>query len=414
MAEIGADPEQLDSLAEELQRAAGALGASGGRLDRSLDGAPWWGPDARRFRAEWRGRHGSLRAAADTLRSASLRLRAEAETQRAASESTGPVLAAPAMPLRSERWQLDLGVGAAIDVGVQGSLTVDDLPGPTSRVTLELDGSIGAGAGLGGGVELHGAEALGGEGRADAEAAVVSSSSSTWIVADDDALEFGRARAAEAAVDLVPGMATARSGLQSLLGLVPPSPEASTAMVGVALTATATGTAGPLSGRARGADAAQVGVRRRDGGTSLVLHLEGAGAASVPGMLFGESAPHRETVAVESDIEVFPAHDGTRSVVITSTSLHDDEATRSVTTIRLDDAAASAALDDAWDDLARGDLDAAARRLRGLDDAVRSVQVTSATGEVSSSARGATATASDGARAQGGAEITHRRIDWQR
>jgi hypothetical protein len=414
MAEIGADPEQLDSLADELQRAAAALSASGGSLDRRLQGASWWGPDARRFRVGWQGQRGSLRAAADTLASTARRLRAEAGEQRAASEATSPGSVAPSMPLSSERWQLDLGAGAGIDLGAQGSLTVDDLPGPTSRVTLELDGAIGGGAGLGGGVELHGADALGGEARADAGAAVVSSGSATWVVADDEAVGFGRARAVEAAIDLVPGMATARSGLQSLLGHSPPSPESRTAMVGVALTVTAAGAAGPLSGRARGTTTAQIGVRRRGEDTSLVLHLEGAGAATLPGLLFGEPAARRDAAAVESDVEVFPARGGTRTVVITSTSLHGDEAVRLLTTIQLDDAAAGSALEAAWDDLARGDVDDAADRLRHLDDAVRSVQLVSEDGEVSSTAHGATVTAGDGPRAEGGAELTHRRIDWRR
>jgi hypothetical protein len=414
MAEIGADPDQLDSLAAELARVATSLGSSGGRLDRALVAAPWWGPDARRFRVGWQAQRGSLRSAADSLQAAARRLAGEAAGQRAASESTDARLPAPVQPQRSERWQLGVGGGAGIDVGLRGELTIDDLPGPTSRVTLELDAAAGAGTGAGGGVELHGADAIGSEGRADAEASVVSSSGATWVVADDEAPGFARARATEAAIDLVPGMATARSGIQALLGRTPPPPESRTALLGVALGVTAGGALGPLAGRLNDTSTAQVGVRRRGDETSLVLHLEGTGAARLPGLLFGESAPRTGSMAIDADIEVFPAHDGTRTVVITTTSSQGDDAVRATSRITLDDAAAGTVLEDAWTHLRHGDLDTAAERMGDLDGAVESVQVSAVAGEVTGATHGASVTASDGARAQTEVEATHRVIDWRR
>jgi hypothetical protein len=414
MAEIGADPDQLDSLAAEVDRVATSLGSSGGRLDRALAAAPWWGPDARRFRADWQAQRGSLRSAADSLHGAARALLAEAAGQRAASESTDGRLPEPVQPKRSERWQLGFGGGAGIDAELRGELTIDDLPGPTSRVTLELDAAAGASAGAGGGVELHGVDAIGSEGRADVEASVVSSSSATWVVADDEAPGFARARAAEAAIDLVPGMATARSGIQAVLGRTPPPPESRTALLGVALGATASGALGPLAGRLNDTSTAQVGVRRRGDGTSLVLHLEGTGAARLPGLLFGESAPHTGSMAIDADIEVFPAHDGTRTVVITTTSLQGDEAVRATSRITLDDAAAGTVLEDTWEHLRRGDLDRAVEQMGDLDGAVKSVQVSAVSGQATGATHGASLTASDGARAQGNVEATHRVIRWRR
>ena len=414
MAEIGADPDQLDSLAAELARVATSLGSSGSHLDRALTATPWWGPDARRFRAGWQAQRSSLRSAAGTLHAAARRLLEEATGQRAASDSTDARLPVPVQPLRSERWQLGFGGGAGIDVGLRGELTIDDLPGPNSRVTLELDASAGASAGAGGGVELHGADAIGSEGRADAEAAVVSSSSSTWVVADDEASGFARDRATDATVDLVPGMATARSGIQALLGRTPPPPESRTAVLGVALGATASGALGPLAGRLNDTSTAQVGVRRRGEETSLVLHLEGTGAARLPGLLFGEAAPRTGSMAIDSDIEVFPAHDGTRTIVITTTSQQGAEAVRTTSRITLDDAAAGTVLDDAWGHLRHGDLDRAVDLLGKLDDSIESVQVSAVAGEATGATHGASLTASDGARSQGSFEATHRVIDWRR
>ena len=130
-------------------------------------------------------------------------------------------------------WGIELGGGAGLIAGMGGSLRIDDMPGPTSRVTVQQHESVGAAAGVGGSVETRGGSSHGPAATLSGDVSGVATMSSTWVVPDDDAVGFGQDRATEAAIDLFPGMQTTRSVVQGLLGKGPPAPAEQTVVAGV-------------------------------------------------------------------------------------------------------------------------------------------------------------------------------------
>jgi uncharacterized protein YukE len=409
---IGADPEQLESLAAELGRFADAFQSGGGRIDRSIQDASWWGPDARRFRSQWQAGRGALRSAADSLQAAARQLRSDAAQQRSASEGALGGLIGKVHPLNTDRWTLEAAAGVGIGAAFEGELIIDDLPGPQSRVTITVDHSLGGGLGLGGGTEIHGEGSLGAEGHVDVDGAVVGTSSSTWLVPDEEALDFGRARAAEAAVDQVPVLSAIRPAVQSLTGHPTPPPATTTELVGVSWAVTAAGTLGTGSGDAGETNTAQIGRRRRGETVTQVLHLQGSGAATIPGLLFGGGAPRSDGYAIDSEIELFPAKGDKRTILITTTSVDGDEAVRVVSRAVVDQSTAGAALDHAWRQLGLGDLTGALDTLGDLPEAIESVEMSTIAGEVHSDTWGAGTTAGDGARSHFGGEVVHESVTW--
>jgi len=86
---VGADPEQLDALADRLDRGAESLAGIRSLVGVSLGQVDWSGRDGDQFRAEWRSRHLPVIGAACTaLQDTARGLRSNAAQQRAASGTT--------------------------------------------------------------------------------------------------------------------------------------------------------------------------------------------------------------------------------------------------------------------------------------------------------------------------------------
>ena len=86
MAFLGADVEQLRSLAAEFGRQSGALDEMGRRLTMRVDLVGWRGADAERFRDDWRSVHlVTVRRAAEALGRAGVDARRQANAQQDAS-----------------------------------------------------------------------------------------------------------------------------------------------------------------------------------------------------------------------------------------------------------------------------------------------------------------------------------------
>lgn len=89
MAILGADVEQLESLARTMAKAGDAFDQSFVQIREGLYRANWTGPSADRFRSEWASHGKGLRAAHDALEKLASRLLQEAAQQLAASGGGG-------------------------------------------------------------------------------------------------------------------------------------------------------------------------------------------------------------------------------------------------------------------------------------------------------------------------------------
>lgn len=86
----GADPDQLDALARDLDTAAQRLDRIMSRLTAQVARSPWRGGSADAFRADWHRLHRArLSSASHFLRDGETRLRRNADAQRDASASEG-------------------------------------------------------------------------------------------------------------------------------------------------------------------------------------------------------------------------------------------------------------------------------------------------------------------------------------
>lgn len=142
---LGADPEQLETLAGRFERRAAELSASRSSLTSMLSSVPWVGADADRFRSTWRrdqSRH--LDLVVDDLREMAAGLRREAADQRRTSGGVGlgagsPTTIAtaptggagsPAGPAGPDE-VAHRAVAAIDDTGRQARRAVATMPGPT-------------------------------------------------------------------------------------------------------------------------------------------------------------------------------------------------------------------------------------------------------------------------------------------
>lgn len=62
MAFLGANTEQLRNLGTQLQTGSNEIEKQNSMLTRMLDGTDWKGPDADRFRNEWKSNHATALA----------------------------------------------------------------------------------------------------------------------------------------------------------------------------------------------------------------------------------------------------------------------------------------------------------------------------------------------------------------
>lgn len=86
VAQLGADVDQLDSLAAKFNSVAGELESLVGQLSGQI-GSTWWqGSDAERFRGDWDGQYrGQLQGVVNRLRETATRVTQQANQQRTAS-----------------------------------------------------------------------------------------------------------------------------------------------------------------------------------------------------------------------------------------------------------------------------------------------------------------------------------------
>jgi hypothetical protein len=94
MGQLGADVDALDRLGRGLQRESQRVAGVRDQLQAMLSGVRWTGPDADRFRSDWRSTMApQLGRAADALRTQSAVLQHQARDQRLASEAASAAMA---------------------------------------------------------------------------------------------------------------------------------------------------------------------------------------------------------------------------------------------------------------------------------------------------------------------------------
>ena len=86
MALIGADVEQLNQLATQLNSKASDIQNVISQLSSAINSVQWVGPDANKFKSDWSGHHvGQLKAVVSALQSASQSAKKNAQEQQQAS-----------------------------------------------------------------------------------------------------------------------------------------------------------------------------------------------------------------------------------------------------------------------------------------------------------------------------------------
>jgi len=86
VAQLGADVDQLDSLAQRFDAVSNEIEGMVNQLTSQIEGAWWQGTDADRFRGDWNGQYrGQLQAVCARLNETAQAVRAQANQQRATS-----------------------------------------------------------------------------------------------------------------------------------------------------------------------------------------------------------------------------------------------------------------------------------------------------------------------------------------
>src|SRR5262245_57881663 len=86
MAQLGADVEQLDSLARKFDQEAQTIAQATSQISSQVNSTWWKGPDADKFKNEWEGQFASqLRKIAEALRQVGTVVRKQAQQQRQTS-----------------------------------------------------------------------------------------------------------------------------------------------------------------------------------------------------------------------------------------------------------------------------------------------------------------------------------------
>jgi uncharacterized phage infection (PIP) family protein YhgE len=84
----GADVDQLRELGNKLNTGANEIDSQRNLLNSALENTQWEGPDADRFKEQWRGEHTSrLKQVAEALREAGNKAKRNAEEQSNASHA---------------------------------------------------------------------------------------------------------------------------------------------------------------------------------------------------------------------------------------------------------------------------------------------------------------------------------------
>ncbi|NNE73870.1 MAG: hypothetical protein HKN26_09415 [Acidimicrobiales bacterium] len=86
MAQLGADVEQMDRLANKFNQEAGTIDGLIRSISSQVSGTWWKGRDADNFRNQWNGTYTQqLRRTAEMLRATSNKVKKQAQQQRATS-----------------------------------------------------------------------------------------------------------------------------------------------------------------------------------------------------------------------------------------------------------------------------------------------------------------------------------------
>ena len=430
---LGADPEQLRELSAALRAAARTLDEIGPSTERQVRNAGWHGPDAIRFEGAWRQCRRDLTEAAGRCRDISARIDRQADEQIEASQgraSTRSAAPLPAFAPTETRYVggVDVRVGPVVAT-VAGDLSIADLEGDTTRVTLSesiaAGGVVSAGAGASFSVADEVASPVAADaGTADARLRLGGVRRSTWEVHDDQIDDLLVDLAAVKVSDAAPWPIGA---LRDATGwFEPPEPTRSEALIEIdvsaagALAASASGMLG-ISGAT--SSTVRVGRAQVDAGrgaprrSTVVEWTAGSHATLTSTVLrrFGINLPDPSRLGVTVRLELGEAPDGSPQLDLRLSGITDDRIDDVAARIELDDRTGSttrSAAIETMHHLERGDLTAAIAALGGLEVPVDGIDVVTARGSIDgTSARGS---ASAGAGAGVGLTVRGQRIDIDR
>lgn len=86
MAQLGADPEELERLSKKFEQEAQQIQQAQQQITNQVNSVWWKGPDADKFRNEWEGQFASqLKKIAEALRQTGTIVRKQAQQQRQTS-----------------------------------------------------------------------------------------------------------------------------------------------------------------------------------------------------------------------------------------------------------------------------------------------------------------------------------------
>ncbi len=409
---LGADPEQLRALSAALRAAARSLDEIGPSTERRIRHAGWHGPDAIRFEGTWRQCRRDLAETAVRCRDLSAHIERQAHEQVEASSgrtTTRSAAPLPAFAPTETRYVggIDVRVGPGVAT-VAGDLSIADLEGDTTRVTLSESIAVGGVVSVGSGTSLSVADEVASpvaadSGTADARLRLGGVRRTTWEVADDQVDDLLVDLAAVKAADAAPWPIGA---LRDATGwFEPPEPTRSEALAELdvsAAGAVAAGTSGVLGisgatqSTVRVGRAQVVGVDGTHRRSTVVEWTANSHATLTSTVLrrFGINLPDPARLGVVARLELGEAPDGSPQLDLRLSGIRDGRIDDVAARIELDEragAAARAAAITAMAHLERGDVDGAVEALAALDLPIDGIEVVTARGTV------------DGTTARGGA-----------
>ncbi|MDQ2679226.1 MAG: hypothetical protein M3Y51_10825 [Actinomycetota bacterium] len=407
---LGADPEQLRELSAALRAAARSLDEIGPGTERRIRHAGWQGPDAIRFEGTWRQCRRDLTDAAGRCRDLSARIERQADEQieaslgRVTDRSAAPL---PAFAPSETRYVggVDLRVGPVVAT-VAGDLSIADLDGDTTRVTLSetiaAGGVLSAGAGTSFSLADEVASPVAADsGSADARLRLGGVRRSTWEVPDDRVddllVDLAAIRVSDAAPWPIGALRDATGWFDA------PEPTRSEALVEIdasAAGALAAGASGMLGVSGATSSTVRAGRAQIDAGdgpprhSTVVEWTANSHATLTSSVLrrFGVNLPDPTRLGVSVRLELGESPDGSPQLDLRLSGITDDRiddvAARIEPGDRIGTAATVAALDMVRH-LERGDLTAAIDALGRMDVPIDGIDVVTARGSIDgTSARG--------------------------
>lgn len=398
MTRLGCDTAQLRELAEAFSNAAGQMDSSSTGVDRAVRATRWQGRDSDRFALLWARHRSALGSVRADLAEAAGELRRNVAEQgvlrgprrrplqrqpcrppRATTRPIAQMTAKPApagpppfgdpLPRRTEAWELSGSLAAAVGLSGTGRVTVADLRGELSTVTVEstTDGSLEGGASIDMGLDHGPGVALG----ADATILAGTRSRRTWQVGDAELPGFLARLAANETWDNLWGLPTPNrspmnwSPLEQLTdavgSLVLPDlgdPSVVDDLVRVGAGASLAASFGVPVASLGGALENSVGIRNRSGTASLLLETSAEYRS--------EAVGHRSATAGVWTIEV-PLVGGDNQPVVATEMLSDGSGqTLRRSVVGFDRSEVAELVDSARRHIGDGEAEAAAADLQAL------------------------------------------------